>query len=257
MDDFRQSPFLYILGGCVVLFVVGQALFFMRKAWLRGKELGIPAEKLRATVTSSILFTIAPSMAIAATVLALAGAFGIALPWIRMNVIGNITYETTAAQSALEALGLAGGISEPVTDKATFSAAAWVMTVGSIFPLVFLPFVLKKIQSKIGGAMNTKAGWADLMSAAAFLGLIAAFVARAIAGKGDPEKLGDGAGPISILTLVSAVGLMLLLELLIRKKGWKWLEPFAMPASMFFAMGIAVLATRLLPDSIALLEWRG
>lgn len=255
--DFRQSPFMYILGGCVALFVTAQALFFLRRAWRHGRELGIPTEKLRSTVTSSILFTIAPSLAIAATVLALAGSLGVALPWIRLSIIGNLTYETTAAQAAMEGIGLPGGISEAVTDPRAFSAIAWVMTIGSIFPLVLLPLLLKKIQSKIGNAAGKKARWTDLMSAAAFLGLIAAFVARAIAGQGDPARLGDGAGPISLLTLLAAIAAMLLLELLIRRKGWKFLAPFAMPASMFFAMGVAVLATRLLPDSVALLEWRG
>ncbi len=254
--DFRQSPFLFILGGCVVLFVVGQALFFLRRAWRRGKELGIPAEKLRGTVTSSALFTIAPAMAIAATVLALAGALGIALPWIRLSLLGNLAYASTAAQAALEGLG-AGGLSEAVTDPETYAAVAWVMTVGSILPLFLLPLLLKKMQRKIGSAMGQKAEWADLMSAAAFIGLIAAFVARALAGKGKPELLGDGAGPVSVLTLLSAVGCMLIIELLIRRFGWKFLAPFAMPVSMFFAMGMAVAATYFLPDNLALLEWRG
>jgi hypothetical protein len=256
--DFRQAPFLYILGSCVALFVIAQALFFLRRAWKQGLALGLPREKLRSVVTSSILFTIAPSLAIAATVLALANALGVALPWMRLSIIGNLTYETTAAQAAMEGLGATDGLSGQVTEPAVFSAIAWVMTVGSVLPLILLPLLLKKLQSKLGGAVSgAKAAWADLMSAAAFLGLIAAFISRAIAGSGSPEKLGDGAGFVSLLTLAAAIGSMLLLELLICRKGWQWLTPFAMPASMFFAMGAAILATRLLPEGITQLEWRG
>ena len=255
--DFRQAPFMYALGAAVAVFVVAQSLFFLTKAWKRGREIGVPASTLRGTVTSSVLFTIAPSMAIAATVLALSNSLGLVLPWIRLSVIGNLSYEATAAAAAAEGLGLAGGLSAPVTDPAAFSAIAWVMTIGSVFPLVLLPIFLKKIQAKIGKASKGNAKWVDLMSAAAFVGLIAAFVARAVAGKGEADTAGDGAGVLSVLTLVTAIAVMLLLELLVSKKGWKWAEPFTMPVSMFAAMGAAVLFAQILPEQIAFLEWRG
>jgi len=256
--DFRQSPFIFALGAALVLFVVGQSLFFLIMAWKRGRALGMPVSTLRDTVTSSALFTIAPSVAIATTVLALSNALGLALPWLRMSFIGSFTYETTAATAAADSLGLPGGISAPITDPASFTTIAWVMTIGSIFPLVLLPIFLKKIQSKISQAVEKKgnAAWTDLISAAAFIGLIAAFVARAIAGTSEGDRAGDGAGVLSVLTLVTAIGAMLLLELLVRKKGWKWAEPFTMPASMFAAMGAAVLFARVLPEQIAFLEWR-
>jgi len=247
---------MYALGGALVLFITAQALFFLLKAWKRGREIGIPVTTLRNTVSSSVLFTIAPSMAIAATVLALSNALGLALPWMRMSVIGNFTYETTAASAAADALGLPGGIGAPVTDPVAFSAIAWVMTIGSVFPLVLLPIFLKKIQAKIGKAAKGKAAWTDLMGAAAFIGLIAAFVARAIAGKGEADSAGDSAGVLSVLTLVTAILVMLLLELLADKRGWKWAQPFTMPASMFAAMGAAVLFARILPERIALFVWR-
>ena len=257
--DFRQSPFIFALGAALVLFVVGQSLFFLIMAWKRGRAIGMPVSALRGTVTSSALFTIAPSVAIATTVLALSNALGLALPWIRLSVIGSFTYETTAATAAAEGLGISGGIGAPITDPVSFSAIAWVMTIGSVFPLVLLPIFLKKIQSKISKAIEKQGNtaWIDLISAAAFIGLIAAFVARAIAGQGEADRAGDGAGVLSVLTLAVAILLMLLLELLVNKRGWKWAEPFTMPVSMFAAMGAAVLFARILPEQIAFLEWRG
>ena len=257
--DFRQSPFMFALGGVVVTFVVGQSLFFLIRAWRRGRALGMPVSTLRDAVTSSALFTIAPSIAIATTVLALSNALGLALPWIRMNFVGSFTYETTAATAAADGLGIPGGIGAPITDPVSFSAIAWVMTIGSVFPLVLLPLFLKKIQSKISQAVEKKgnAAWTDLISAAAFIGLIAAFVARTLAGRGEADRLGDGAGVLSVLTLVTAIVVMLLLELIVNRKGWKWAEPFTMPVSMFAAMGAAVLFAQILPEHIAFLEWRG
>jgi len=256
-QDFRQSLFMYALGGAMAIFVVAQSLFFLHKAWRRGREIGMPVSTLRGAVTSSALFTVAPSMAIAATVLALSNSLGLALPWIRMSVIGNITYEATAAAAAMDGLGLAGGLSAPVTEPVAFSAIAWVMTIGSVFPLVLLPIFLKKIQAKIGKAVKGNEKWTDLMGAAAFVGLIAAFAARALAGRGEADRAGDGAGVLSVLTLATAIGTMLLLELLARRRGWKWAEPFTMPLSMFAAMGAAVLFAQILPERIAFLEWRG
>jgi len=247
---------MYVLGAAMAVFVVAQSLFFLLKAWSRGRQIGVPVSTLRGTVTSSVLFTIAPSMAIAATVLALSNSLGLLLPWMRMNFIGSITYEVTAATAAANSMGLPG-ISAPVTDPAAFSAIAWIMTIGSIFPLILLPIFLKKIQAKIGKATSGKEKWTDLMSAAAFIGLIAAFVARALAGSGEADTAGDGAGVLSVLTLVTAIAVMLLLELLVVKKGWKWAEPFTMPVSMFAAMGAAMLFAQILPEQIAFLEWRG
>ena len=257
--DFRQSPFMFALGGVVVVFVLGQSLFFLVRAWKRGRAMGMPVSTLRNTVTSSALFTVAPSIAIATTVLALSNALGVALPWLRMNFIGSFTYETIAATAAAEGLGIPGGIGAPITDPLSFSTIAWVMTIGSVFPLVLLPIFLKKIQSKISKAIEKQGNtaWTDLISAAAFIGLIAAFVARALAGQGEADRAGDGAGVLSVLTLATAILLMLFLELLVNRRGWKWAEPFTMPVSMFAAMGAAVLFARILPEQIAFLEWRG
>ena len=82
-------------------------------------------------------------VAILATVIVLASALGIVLPWIRLSVVGNLAYETVAAQTALEALG--GNLSTEVTDPVQFSAVTWIMTLGISFGIFLLPFVCKRI----------------------------------------------------------------------------------------------------------------
>lgn len=255
--DFKESGFMYLLGGLVSVFIISQALFFMIKAWKQGRKIGISSATLKNTVASSALFTIAPAIAILATVITLAGALGLVLPWIKLITIGNISYEVTAAQSALNAFGFAGGLALEVKDKAAFAAAAWVMTVGCVMPLILVPLFLKKIQSKVGKAANTNAKWADLMSAAAFIGLIAAFIARAVAGKGEKEIIGDGAGLLSVATLIASIIIMTVLQRICKKFEIKWLEPFAMPLSMIAAMGVAMLLAQILPDNLVAIEWRG
>ena len=245
---------MYALAGFIVVFVIAQSVFFIVKSWKRAKEIGVETEKLKQTMISSMLFTIAPAISILATVLALASALGIVLPWIRLSVIGNLAYETVAAEAALNVLGTS--VSNEVTDVTQFSTIAWTMTIGSCFPLVLLPIPCKKIHKAMGKVTQKSANagrLGDILGAAAFIGIIAAFISRAIAGV--PSD-GPSAGVMSVATLISAMIFTIALDYLCRKKELKKLEPFVLPIAMFGAMGIAVLLTQVLPPEIAALTWR-
>ncbi len=73
----------------------------------------------------------------------------------------------------------------------------------------------------------------------------------------SPEVLTDGAGVLSVTALVFSVLFMIILQKIADKKQLKWLDAFAMPISMFAAMGVVILVSQLLPPEIAFLEWRG
>lgn len=280
MVDFKESPALYLIAGAVVLFVLAQSLFFLVKAWQHGKELGIDKKKLKNAVTSSALFTVPSALSVLATVIALAPALGLVIPWVRLSVIGNLMYETTAAEAAMEAFGHQGGIAVPVTDPEVYAGVAWVMTLGICFSLVVLPFLAKPLNKKFlsagkkeaeevkTDAENTapadtkkKRNLGDFINKfatpAIFIGLIGAFIARAIIGAGKPETFGDGAGVLSIITLVVAVVVSILLEIFAKKLKLTWLEPFVMPIGMIIAMIAAIIFFNVLPEDIAMLEWRG
>lgn len=280
MVDFKESPALYLIAGAVILFVLAQSLFFLIKAWQHGKELGIDKKKLKNAVTSSALFTVPSALSVLATVIALAPALGLVIPWVRLSVIGNLMYETTAAEAAMEAFGHQGGIAVPVTDPEVYAGVAWVMTLGICFSLVVLPFLAKPLNKKFlsagkkeaeeakADAENTapadtkkKRNLGDFINKfatpAIFIGLIGAFIARAIIGAGKPETFGDGAGVLSIITLVVAVAVSILLEIFAKKLKLTWLEPFVMPIGMIIAMIAAIIFFNILPEDIAMLEWRG
>ncbi len=274
--DFKSSPALFMIAGAVILFVLGQSVFFLVKAWKQGKALGMDAKKLRNAVTSSALFTLPSALSVLATVIALAPALGLVIPWVRLSVIGNLMYESTAAEAAMEAFGHQGGMATTVTDPTVYAGIAWVMTLGICFSLVLLPFVAKPLHKKFinagkkekkeetaqavqetGKKKRSFGEFMDYVSPAVFIGLIGAFVARAIAGSGKPETFGDGAGVVSVITLVVAVVSSIILELIAKKAKLTWLEPFVMPIGMIIAMVAAVAAFNLLPPDIAVLEWRG
>ena len=271
--DFKESTGLYLIAGGVIAFVLVQSLFFLVKAWKQGEKLGIDKKKLRDTVTSSAVFTIPSALSVLATVIVLAPSLGLVIPWVRLSVLGNLLYETKAAGDAMASLGQDGGISSTITDPAIFAGVAWVMTLGICFSLVILPFVAKPLHKKMlnlgkkneteeSGEKKEKksngiGGFIDLLTPAVFIGLIGAFVARAIAGKGKPETFGDGAGVLSVITLVVAVVASLVLEKIANKFKLAWLEPFVMPIGMLLAMVAAVIAYNVLPADLAILEWRG
>ena len=276
--DFKYSTALYLIAGAVILFVLAQSIFFLVKAYKQGKTLGLDKSKLRNAITSSALFTIPSALSILATIIALVPALGPVIPWVRLSVIGNLMYETTAAEAAMEAFGHEGGMAVPVTDPEVYAGVAWVMTLGICFSLVILPFLAKPLHKKLLQAgkkedapkVETAEAAADgkkkrglngfindFATPAIFIGLIGAFIARAIIGAGKPETFGDGAGVLSIITLVVAVVVSIALEILAKKLKLTWLEPFVMPIGMIIAMVAAIVFFNVLPEEIATFEWRG
>lgn len=276
--DFKESLFMYGIALIVVAFVISQSVFFLVKSLKKAKELGIPKETLKTTMVSSAVFTVAPAISILATVIVLANALGIVLPWIRLTVIGNLAYETTAAQTALDFWG--ESLKNSVSDPQQFATISWAMTLGSIAPLILLPFLCKKLQKKIGATVNKSEKskkFGDAVSAAAFIGIVMAFVAREIyaytvqktnvldaAGNSIMNEAGQilkvktitgSAGLMSILVLVCAVVFMLILDIVCKKFKLTKLEPFAMPIAMFAAMGMAVLFTNVLPENLVNHTW--
>ena len=268
---------LYLIAGAIILFVLVQSIFFLVKAWKQGKKLGLDKAKLRNAVTSSALFTIPSALSVLATVIALAPALGLVIPWVRLSVIGNLMYETTAAEAAMEAFGHTGGIANAVTDPTVYAGIAWVMTLGICFSLVILPFLAKLLHKKFMAASNKEKAAEEAAPAdgkkkrtigefinkfatpAIFIGLIGAFIARAITGQGSTkaaEEL-DGAGVLSVSTLAVAVIFSIVLEVIVKKLKLTWLEPFVMPIGMIVAMISAIVLYNVLPNGIALIEWRG
>lgn len=231
-----NSTFLYIVAICVIIFVLAQSVFFLIRAYRRGKELGISADKLIRTIISTAVFTIAPAVSILIGVITLSKFLGIPLPWIRMSVIGALTYELPAATSTANALGIS--LSETITDPKIYSAIAWVMTLGIMPSIILPPILMKKIQGGVVKLKNKDSKWGDLFMASLFLGMISAFLGMVFA------NIRSGlAGWIPIFVLLVSAAIMAICGLLIKKLNWKWLETYALAISMVGAMIFAVLIT--------------
>ena len=236
MDFNVNSSFLYIVASCVIIFVLAQSVFFLVRAYKRGKELGMDKKKLNKTILSTAIFTIAPAVSILIGVVTLSKALGIPLPWIRMSVIGALTYELPAAEATASVLGIS--LEETITDPKIYTAIAWVMTLGIMPSIILPPILMKKIQGGVVKLKNKDSKWGDIFMSSLFLGMISAFLGRVFA---DVRSGLVGFIPVFVL-LVSAI-LMALCGLLIKKCNMKWLENYALSISMIGAMIFAVIIT--------------
>lgn len=239
MEFSPNSIFMYIVAVCVIIFVLAQSAFFLVRAYRRGKQLGIATVKLKKTVISTAVFTIAPAISILIGIVTLSKFLGIPLPWIRMSVIGALTYELPAATSTANALGVS--LSQMVTDPKVYSAIAWVMTLGIMPSIILPPILMKKIQGGVVKLKNKDSKWGDLFMTSLFLGMISAFLGMVFA-----DVRSGLAGWIPVFVLLVSAAIMGICGLLIKKCNMKWLETYALAISMVGAMIFAVFITPVL-----------
>ncbi len=234
-----NSSFLYTLAIIVVAYVVAQSAFFLVRSYRRGVEIGMDRAVLKKTVLSTAIFTLAPAVSILLGILTLSKFLGIPLPWIRLSVVGAITYELPAATSTATALGLS--LSDTITKASDFTAIAWVMTLGIIPGMILIPLFLKKIQGGVMKIKNKDSKWGDLFMTSLFLGMISAFLGMVF---GDIRS--GLAGWIPIFVLLFSALLMGICGILIKKCKITWLETYAISISMLGAMAFAVVITPLI-----------
>src|SRR5574344_2055277 len=233
-----NSTFLYVIAAAVIVFILAQSIFFLVRAMKRAKQIGMPSKTIARTIGSTALFTLAPAFSILLGVITLAKFLGLPLPWIRLSVIGAITYELPAGTSTANALGVS--LSETVTDPKVFTAIAWVMTLGIMPSIILPPILTRKIQNGIVKIQTKDAKWGDILMTSLFMGMISAFSGMVFSHvrEGLPGLL-----PVAVL-VVSALA-MGICGLLIKKARITWLENYAMPISMIVGMVFASCAASL------------
>ena len=236
-----NHPVLFLLAGIIVLVVLAQSVFFLIKAWRRGKEIGMPMDKLRRIAIGTAIFTIAPALAIVISVISLSKKLGIPLPWMRLSVVGAITYETPAAANALSAMGLEWAKLTELT-ASQYVTVASVMTMGIMVGIWLVPVVGKKL---IGGMIDLEKRdkkWGEIFSASLFLGMISAFLGYVFS---DFSAVfhGETAGLVPPLVMLVSALMMGICALALKKLGWRWMNDYALPISLLAGMISAIPIT--------------
>jgi len=240
MEFNVNHPILFVIVGIIIAVVIAQSVYFLLKAIRRAKELGIKSETIKKTISSSAVFTIAPAISILVGVVALSKALGIALPWLRLSVIGSITYENVAAGNALNAAGFS--MSETITDANIYVTVLWVMTIGIAAGLVLVPFLTKKIQTGMVKMGMKDKKWGEIFNNAMFLGMISAFLGYVFCDVADVFK-GSTAGLIPVCVMVISALVMAVCGLISKKLKARWIEDYALPLSLVSGMAMAIPVT--------------
>jgi len=231
-----NSAFIYGVALVVVAFVLAQSAYFLYRATERAKELKMSTSLIKDTIWASSFFSLAPSLAILIGVISLSAFLGLPWPWLRLSVLGAVTYELPAAAATAKAMALE--MTQYISDPHAFTAIAWVMTLGIIPGIFIVLFRLPQIQKGITTLKAKDAKWGDAVLTSLFLGMISAFLGLLFARvrEGLP-----GFVPI-VVALVSAI-FMGICGYFIRVKKATWLEQYALPISMLAAMALSIPIT--------------
>lgn len=240
MEFYVNHPILFVLVGVIIAAVLAQSVYFLVKAVRRAKELGIAKTTVKSTITSSAVFTVAPAVAILVSVVALSKSLGIALPWLRLSVIGSMSYETIASNNTLNAAGVSPGAT--ITDPSLYVSVLWVMTLSIAAGLVLVPFVTKKIQGGMNKIGMKDKKWGEILNTAMFLGMISAFLGYVFCDVGKVVS-GDTSGLIPVCVMAVSAVVMAVFGLSAKALKARWMEDYALPLSLVAGMASAIPIT--------------
>ena len=257
MEFSVNHPILFVLAGILVAVVLAQSVFFLVKALRRSKELGMDQKKLRKTMVTAAVFTVAPAVAIVISVMVLSKTLGLPMPWLRLSVVGSMSYETVAATNALNAMGQSLGSGDLTAQQ--YVNVLIVMTISIMLGIWLVPLIGKKLQKGMKSLANRDAKWADIFSNALFIGMIAAFLGFVFcdvsrlwtAENGVVEVIKEGevltysatSGLIPVCVMMVSAVTMVICGLLMKLPKMKWLSEYALPISLVLGMAAAIPIT--------------
>ena len=264
MEFYVNHPFIFILVAILVAVVLGQSVYFLVKALRRSKELGMDQTKIKKTIKTAAIFTIAPAVAIVISVITLSKKLGVALPWLRLSVVGSMSYETIAATNALQAMGQSLGSNIALTAQ-QYVNVLLVMTISIMVGIWLVPVVSKKLQNGMESLGKRDAKWADIFQNSLFIGMISAFlgfvfcnmymlwtpearfITETVMENGtEVEKqvaVSPTYGLIPVCVMAVSAVVMIICGLLMRKPKLKWLSEYALPISLVLGMASAIPLT--------------
>jgi hypothetical protein len=233
---FLNAWWLYAVVGIIFVYILLQSSVFLMKAIKRAKVLEFTNDQIRKTITSSMVFSIAPSVAILIGLVTLSKIIGPALAAMRLGTLGAVTYELPTSLLVLESFGLNSG---DMLNGNVVVTIIWVLTFGCIPPLLIIPFFYKKMSRTMKAVKEKDSNWNAILMDALFIGMISAFVGFVLA----PRTVSGETyiSLLAILVLLSSMALIVIFGLLLKKFKWEWLRNYALPLSMVIAMALAIV----------------
>ena len=245
MEFHVNHPILYILVAALVSVVLGQSVYFLVKALRRSKQIGMDQTKIRKTMKTAAVFTIAPAVSIVISVITLSKSLGLPLPWLRLSVVGSLSYEAIAASNAVSAMGMTLGRIDSLTAQ-QFVNITLVMTISILMGIWLVPLIGKKLLTGMSSLENRDKKWAEIFQNAMFIGMISAFLGFVFCDFSRlwiPGDYSPTSGLVPVCVLVVAALVMVVCGLLMKKPKFAWLGDYALPVSLILGMASAIPIT--------------
>lgn len=263
--EFRVNhPILFLIVGIIIAIVLAQSAYFLWKSVRRAKQIGMDKKIIKKTIVSAAIFTIAPAVSIVITVLTLSQSLGIALPWLRLSVVGSISYEAIAAANAASGMGTTLAELAKSMDASSYLTIIIVMTVSIMVGIWLVPVISKKLQSGMASFEKKDKKWGEILQNSLFIGMISAFVGFVFCDLGrlwlsdggiftnaDGEQFTSTSGLVPVLVMVISALSMCLCGIAVKELKCKWLSDYALPICMVVGMVSAIPLTAWLGGVIA------
>ncbi|HHU43733.1 MAG: DUF5058 family protein [Bacillota bacterium] len=237
---------IFLVGGIIVGVILAMSTMFLIKGIKRAKAIGMDRSKIITAIKSSAIFSIVPSIPIVIGVGIMMPWLGLAIPWIRLSVIGALQYEIIAMNQVTQTMG----VTDPVGMTVDIIATAFIiMTISIISGPLFNATLYKKYEHKLADLRENNQKLLNTITGALLGGILAGLGSYIIAGgfagilfDYQPAAGSDGIpinGVVTLLTLAVSAVIMIVCGLLIKFLKWKWLENYALPITILGAMAAA------------------
>ena len=230
-QEVSESSLLYVLVIVSLLIIAALCVYYLLLCMRKAKEMGLSKQKVNEIIKSTAIFSIVPSIAIAIGLVTLVIVIGIPYAWFRLSVIGSVSYELMASNMALSALKL----DLANADADAFGLIMWVMCVPITSTVLANIFVCKPMHL---GTMRVGSGdkkWGALSQTTFMTALLVVLIVPMIFG-----------GLVGLLTFVTSALIAVVVSMLAKKTGAKWMNDFILAICLIGAMGMSIVYTNLL-----------
>jgi hypothetical protein len=231
VDDYlaiANSPGMWLACAAIIVVVVFQTIRMTVLAFRTGKQIGLTNKAMLSAFRTGMTTALVPSIAILLGLAVLIPRLGIPFPWMRLAVIGSVTYELIAAGAAATEMGLEG-ISGAFNGQ-VFTNAVWTMSLGVFWGLLVVAFFTPKIKRLKDRVAGQGQAWLQIMTLAAFFGAVGYMVAQPIVKGGAP-----------LVALFGGFFCMVFIGALIKLLKQAWLKEWALAVSIIGGMAAAGL----------------
>ena len=238
----KSFPIIYVLGGIIAATIIAMSVFFILKSLKRAKKIGMDMSKIKKAITSSAIFSIVPSIPIVVGIGIMMTGLGLAIPWIRLTVIGALQYELIAYDQANKALAGTG-----ISQEVIIATAVTVMTISILSGPLFNAIAYKKYQCKLADLQQKNSKLMNTVTGALLGGLLAGMLSSIlvsgifIIGKPSTDQSTNITtyGEITLITLATSLLIMGICGVIIKVGKQKWLENYALPITILGALATA------------------